>query len=129
MVRNLGDFPNFLVYTSGTESFGNSSVFTFILLLLALYRIMYLPFQVVMLGLVMCFMSNFQMGLDDYPHCTLGKDGFHRTMGRHPPSRVPMRALVCSDPTQLRWANPDLTLSPVSGSRLECVRGSGGDFI
>jgi hypothetical protein len=35
MVRNLGEFPNFLVFNSKKESFGNSSVFTLSLLLFA----------------------------------------------------------------------------------------------
>jgi hypothetical protein len=46
MVRKLGEFPNFFVFNSGTESFGNSSIFTFSLLLFALYMFLYLPFQV-----------------------------------------------------------------------------------
>jgi hypothetical protein len=46
----LEEFPTFLVFSSGTESFGNSSVFTLSLLLFALYRFLYLPFQVVYIG-------------------------------------------------------------------------------
>jgi hypothetical protein len=45
MVRKLGGLPNFLVFNSGTESFGNSSVFTFYLLLFALYRFFVFTFQ------------------------------------------------------------------------------------
>jgi hypothetical protein len=39
MVRNLGELAKFLVFNSETNSFGNSSVFTFYLLLLAFVQI------------------------------------------------------------------------------------------
>jgi hypothetical protein len=42
MVRKLIEFPKFVVIKSGTNSFGNSSVFTFYLLLFALCRFLYL---------------------------------------------------------------------------------------
>jgi hypothetical protein len=38
MVRNLEELPNFLVINSGTESFGNSFISTFSLLLFALFQ-------------------------------------------------------------------------------------------
>jgi hypothetical protein len=50
VTRKLEELPNFLVFNSGTESIGNSSIFTFSLLLFTLYRFMYLPFQVVYVG-------------------------------------------------------------------------------
>jgi hypothetical protein len=39
MVRKLGELPMFLVFKSRIESFGNSSVFTFYLLLFAFIQI------------------------------------------------------------------------------------------
>jgi hypothetical protein len=39
MVRKLVELPNFLVFNSRTEFFGNSSVFTFYLLLFAFIEI------------------------------------------------------------------------------------------
>jgi hypothetical protein len=42
MVRKLVELPMFLVFNSGTNSFGNISVFVFYLLLFALYRFLYL---------------------------------------------------------------------------------------
>jgi hypothetical protein len=39
MVIKQGELPNLLVFNSRTESFGNSSVFTFSLLLFALYSL------------------------------------------------------------------------------------------
>jgi hypothetical protein len=47
MVRKLGEFPKFLVVNSGTESFGNSSIFAFSLLLFALYSFLYLLYGIV----------------------------------------------------------------------------------
>jgi hypothetical protein len=44
MVRKLVELPKFLVFNSGTNSFGNSSIFTFYLLWFALYRFLYLLF-------------------------------------------------------------------------------------
>jgi hypothetical protein len=38
MVRNLGELPNFMVFNSGTGSFGNSSIFAFSLLLFSLFQ-------------------------------------------------------------------------------------------
>jgi hypothetical protein len=39
-----GIVAHFLVFNSRTQSFGNSSIFTFSLLLFTLYRFLYLPF-------------------------------------------------------------------------------------
>jgi hypothetical protein len=82
MVRKLEELPNFCCLTPGPDPFG---IVPFLLLsyCCSLYTdfCIYLS-KLFMLGLVMCFMSDFQMSLDDYPHCTLGKDGFLRTMGR-----------------------------------------------
>jgi hypothetical protein len=39
MVRKPGELPKLLVFNSGTESFGNSSVFTFYLLLFTFIQI------------------------------------------------------------------------------------------
>jgi hypothetical protein len=45
MVRKMVELPKFLVFNSGTNSFGNNSIFTFYSLLFALYRFMYLTFE------------------------------------------------------------------------------------
>jgi hypothetical protein len=52
MVRNLVELPKFLVFNSGTNSFGNNSIFAFYLLLFALYRFLYLLFKLLIMGLV-----------------------------------------------------------------------------
>jgi hypothetical protein len=52
MVRKLVDLPKFLVFNSGTNTFGNRSVFTFYLLLFALYIFLYLLFKRFIMGLV-----------------------------------------------------------------------------
>ncbi len=67
MVGNLGELPKFLVFNSGTNSFGNSSIFIFYLQLFALYRFLYLLFELDY-GVSDIFMSAFQMELNDYPH-------------------------------------------------------------
>jgi hypothetical protein len=59
MVRNLGEFPNFVVFNSRIESFGNSSVFTFSLLLFALYIFLCLLFECDQLGVSNIFMTVF----------------------------------------------------------------------
>jgi hypothetical protein len=43
MVRKMVELPKFLMFNSGTNSFGNSSVFTFYLLML-LYADFYICF-------------------------------------------------------------------------------------
>jgi hypothetical protein len=55
----MGEFPNFVVFNSRTESFGNSSVFTFSLLQFALYRFLYLLFECGQLGVSNVFMVVF----------------------------------------------------------------------
>jgi hypothetical protein len=45
MVRKLGELPMFFVFNSRTESFGNSSVSTFSLLLFALVQNYSLAFR------------------------------------------------------------------------------------
>jgi hypothetical protein len=52
MVRKLVELSKFLVFNSGTYSFGNNSVFTFYLLLFVLYRFLYLLFELLIMGLV-----------------------------------------------------------------------------
>jgi hypothetical protein len=47
MVRNRGEFLKFLVFNSRTESFGNSSIFAFSLLLFALNSFLYFLFGMV----------------------------------------------------------------------------------
>jgi hypothetical protein len=59
MVRKLVELPKFLVFNSGTNSFMNSSIFAFDILLFALYRFLYLLFELLIMGLVtflcLCF--------------------------------------------------------------------------
>jgi hypothetical protein len=50
MVRKLVELPMFLVFNSGTNSFGNSSVFAFYLLLITLYRFLYSLFVLLLWG-------------------------------------------------------------------------------
>jgi hypothetical protein len=50
MVRKLVELTKFLVFNSRTNSFGNSFVFTFYLLLFALYRFMYSLFEFLVWG-------------------------------------------------------------------------------
>jgi hypothetical protein len=45
MVRKLGELSKFLVFNSGTESIGNSSVFAFYLLLFAFIQISVFTFS------------------------------------------------------------------------------------
>jgi hypothetical protein len=45
MVRKLVELPKFLVFNFGTNSFGNSSIYSFYLLLFALYRFLYSLFS------------------------------------------------------------------------------------
>jgi hypothetical protein len=59
MVRKLRELPNFVVFNSRTESFGNSSVFAFFLLLFALYRFMCLLFKCDQLGVSIVSMDVF----------------------------------------------------------------------
>jgi hypothetical protein len=59
MVRKLGEFPNFMVVNSRTESFGNSSIFAFFLLLFALYRVLCLLFDCDQLGVSNVFTAVF----------------------------------------------------------------------
>jgi hypothetical protein len=46
----LAEFSKFLVLNSGTNSFENSSVFAFYLLLFALYKFLYLLFELLIMG-------------------------------------------------------------------------------
>jgi hypothetical protein len=59
MVRKLVELPKFLLFNSRINSFGNSSVFTFYLLLFTLYRFLYMLFELLIMGLVtflcLCF--------------------------------------------------------------------------
>jgi hypothetical protein len=50
MVRKLVELPMFLVFNSGTNSFGNIFIFAFYLLLFALYRFLYSLFEFLLWG-------------------------------------------------------------------------------
>jgi hypothetical protein len=50
MVRKMAELPKYLVLNSGTNSFRNSSVFAFYLLLSTLYRLLYLLFELWLWG-------------------------------------------------------------------------------
>jgi hypothetical protein len=59
MVRKLVELSNFVVFNFGTEYFENSSIFSFNVLLLALYRFMCLLFECDQLGVSNVFMAVF----------------------------------------------------------------------
>jgi hypothetical protein len=82
MVRNLVELPMFLMLNSTTNFFGNNSVFTFYLLLFALYRFLYSLLSFCY-GVSDIFMFAFQMELNDYPHFDLTEDGRLYSMGQH----------------------------------------------
>jgi hypothetical protein len=83
MIRKLGELPNFLVVNSQTESFSNNSVFTFSLLLFALYRFLYLLFGYDQFGVSNVSWLCFQMNMSDYPHITIAEDVRLCSMGQH----------------------------------------------
>jgi hypothetical protein len=72
------------VFISGTNSFGNNSIFPFYLLMFTLYRFLYL-FLSFGYGVSDISMSVFQMELNDYPHFDLTEDGRLCSMGQHCP--------------------------------------------
>jgi hypothetical protein len=84
MVRKLVELPKFFVFNSGTNSFRNSSIFAFYLLLFALYRFMYLLLSFGY-GVSDIFMSAFQMELNNYAHFDLTMDGRLCYMSQHLP--------------------------------------------
>jgi hypothetical protein len=84
MVRNLVELAKFLVLNSRTNSFGNSSIFTFYLLLFTLYRFQYLLLSFGY-GVSDIFMSAFQMKLNDDPYFDLAEDGRLCSMDQHCP--------------------------------------------
>jgi hypothetical protein len=75
MVRKLEELPKFLVFNSRTNFFANNSVFAFYLLMFTLYRFLYFPFKLLIMGFLTFFMSAFQTELNDYPHFDLSEDG------------------------------------------------------
>jgi hypothetical protein len=60
MVRKLVELPKFLMFNSGTNFSGNSSIFAFYLLLFALYRFLYLLFELLIMGLVTFLCLHFR---------------------------------------------------------------------
>jgi hypothetical protein len=95
MVRKLVELPKFVVFNSRRNSFENSSVFAFYLLLFTLYRFLYLHLSFGY-GVSDIFMSMFQMELNDYPHFDLAEDGRLCSLGQHCPGfpRVLYDALI-----------------------------------
>jgi hypothetical protein len=89
MVRKLVELPNFLVFNSRINSFGNNSVFAFYLMMFALYRFLYLLFELLIMG-------SFQMELNDYPHFDLTEDRTLCSTSQHCPGfpRVLYDALI-----------------------------------
>jgi hypothetical protein len=96
MVRKLGQFPKFFVFNSGIESFGNSSILAFYLLLFAFIHIYVFTFSRFCYGVGDVLMSVFQMELNDYPHFFITKDGRLCSIGQHCPGfpRVLYEALL-----------------------------------
>jgi hypothetical protein len=70
------------VFNSKINSFRNSSIFAFYLLLFALYIFLYLLLSFGY-GVRDIFMSAFQMELNDYPHFDLAEDGRLCSMVQH----------------------------------------------
>jgi hypothetical protein len=60
MVRKPVELPMFLLFNSRTNSFENSSVFAFHLLLFALYRFLYMLFELLIMGLVTFLCLHFR---------------------------------------------------------------------
>jgi hypothetical protein len=96
LIRKLVELPKVLVFNSGTNSFGNSSIFDFYLLLFALCIFLRLLFELLIMGLV-TFLCVFQMELNDYPHFNLTEDERLCSTGQHCPRflRVLYDALIC----------------------------------
>jgi hypothetical protein len=83
MVRKLAELPKFLVFNSGTNSFGNNSIFAFLLTAVRFMQISAFAFWTVDYGVSDIFMSAFQMELNNYPHFDLVEDGRLCSMGQH----------------------------------------------
>jgi hypothetical protein len=69
MIRKMEELPNFVVFNSRTESFGNSSVFAFSILLFTLYKIMRLLFECDQLGVGNAYMAVFSDEHEQLPLC------------------------------------------------------------
>jgi hypothetical protein len=128
MVRKMVELPKFLVFNSRTNSFGNSSVFTFYLLLFALYRFLYLLFEFLIMGFVTFFMSVFQMELSDYPHfnlvedrtlCSMGQHclGFPREPTAHDMDQCEVSVMIPFDPME-PWSGSIISSEPDTGVEL-----------
>jgi hypothetical protein len=85
MVRKLGELPNFVVFNSRIESFGNSSIFAFTLLLFALYRFLNLLFECDKLGVSNVFMAMFSDEHERLPHVTITENWRLCSTGQHRP--------------------------------------------
>jgi hypothetical protein len=101
MVRKMGVLPKFLVFNSETESFENSYIFAFYLLLFAFIHISVFTFLSCCYGVSDILMSVFQMELNDYPHFFLTEDGRLCSTDQHCPGfpRVLYDALLRLDPS------------------------------
>jgi hypothetical protein len=62
MVKKLGELPNFLVLSSGTESFGNRSVFAFPYCCSPNYSFCFIVFRSDAIGVSTAFMVVFSNG-------------------------------------------------------------------
>jgi hypothetical protein len=67
MVRNLGEFPKFLVFNSRTNSLGNRSVFTFYLLLFTFIQISVSSCRAIDMGLVTFYYVSLSDGAEQLP--------------------------------------------------------------
>jgi hypothetical protein len=96
MVGKLVELPKFLVFNSGTKSFGSSSVFPFLLTAVCFYTYFYIYFLSYWHGVHDIFMSVFLMELNDYPHFYLADDGRLCSTDQHCPGflRVLYDALI-----------------------------------
>jgi hypothetical protein len=82
MARKLVELFKFFVFNSRTNSFGNSSIFAF---LLTTIRFIHISVFAFLYGVSDIFMSAFQMELNDYPHLDLTEDGTLCSKGQHCP--------------------------------------------
>jgi hypothetical protein len=72
MARKLVELFKCFEFNSRTNSFGNSSIFAFLLTTIHFIHISVFAF---LYGVSDIFMSAFQMELNDYPHLDLTEDG------------------------------------------------------
>jgi hypothetical protein len=114
MVRKLGEFPKFLVFSSMAESDQNSPVFAFSLLLFAFIHISVFNFPMCFFGVSNVFMSVF---LDEHGRLTplLPRRGWETLFHGPALPGVPASAIQHTPLSQLRQGSSYLPLPLVCG--------------